>query len=89
MKEDNLDSPSNVLREVEYESYQRRDTDSDKTGVYIVIDDPSLETPQVSHRGVDSSVAHEPHHKSMAEQLIQGDLSKPFSEWKRNVEHVR
>jgi hypothetical protein len=66
-----LDSLANVLREVEYESYQRRDTDSDKTGVSIVIDDPAFETPQVSHREVDSSVAHEPHHESMAKQLIQ------------------
>lgn len=86
MKEHNLDSLSNVLREVEYESYQRRDGDSNKTGVYIVIDDPSFETPQVSHREVDNSVAHEPLDSSMSKQLIQGDLCKAFSEWKWNVE---
>lgn len=85
MKESNVDSLSSVLREVEYDSYHRQDRDSGKAGVYIIINDPAFETPQVSHREVNSSVAQEPLDTSMSKQLIQGDLCKAFSDWKWNT----
>ncbi len=86
MEKSNLDSLSSVLREVEYDSYHRQDSNSDKTGVYIIIDDPAFETPQVSHREVDNSVAQEPLDTSMSKQLIQGDLCKAFTDWRWNTQ---
>lgn len=85
MNGNNMESLGDVLREIEHDSYQREDEQSDQTGVYIIIDDPNFETPQVSRREVDNSVARESLETSMTKQLIEGDLRSAFSEWKWNT----
>jgi hypothetical protein len=87
MRQDNLDDLTGVLREIEYASYERRDSNSNKVGIYIVIDDPTLDHPQVSLRNVSPQTVKEEQAENRGKTFMNREIVKAFGQWRRRVDY--